>query len=286
MALEETTERAPGQLASLSKVFDPRRVYVALLVLPLFYCLVRYLPPYVFFGLVLVAAGWALWEFYQLHFAPPMKVGDLVVALGSLGLLLTTMQWPEVLPMWVAATLTLFGIVLWQLASCPPSATTLATSAVLTFGILYIGVTLGHLLLIRSLGEGIYCIFFLTIVTWCGDTGAYYVGRLWGRHKLAPVISPNKTIEGVVGGMALALLGAIVSRVWFLPSLTFSDCLMLGLILTGAGVLGDLVESAFKRSAGVKDSGQGIPGHGGMLDRLDSLLFTGPTFYYYVMFVK
>jgi phosphatidate cytidylyltransferase len=140
--------------------------------------------------------------------------------------------------------------------------------------------------LTRALPNGELLIFFLLLVTWAGDTGAYYAGMSLGRRKLAPVISPNKTVEGLIGGLMLAVLAAVGARLWFLPSFSLADCLATGLLLTGAGVLGDLAESALKRSAGVKDSGSLIPAHGGMLDRLDSLLFTAPAFYYYVTVVK
>ena len=107
-----------------------------------------------------------------------------------------------------------------------------------------------------------------------------------GRHSLAPIISPKKTVEGLLGGIILALAAAVGSQRWFLPSVTVMDAAVLAVVLTLAGLLGDLAESAMKRSANQKDSGALIPGHGGMLDRLDSLLFTAPCFYYYVMFVK
>ncbi|HJU05758.1 MAG TPA: phosphatidate cytidylyltransferase, partial [Nitrospiraceae bacterium] len=154
------------------------------------------------------------------------------------------------------------------------------------FGILYVAFLLGHLLLTRALPEGAFLIFFVVLVTWAGDTGAYYAGVTMGRRKLAPTISPNKTVEGLLGGISLALGAAFVSRYWFAPWLTAFDCVATGLLLTITGVLGDLSESAFKRSAGVKDSGSMIPAHGGMLDRVDSLLFTAPAFYYYMTLVK
>jgi phosphatidate cytidylyltransferase len=103
---------------------------------------------------------------------------------------------------------------------------------------------------------------------------------------LSPIISPKKTVEGLLGGIVLALVVALASQLWFLPSLTATDAVVLAIVMTLAGLLGDLAESAMKRSANQKDSGTLIPGHGGMLDRLDSLLFTAPCFYYYVTLVK
>jgi phosphatidate cytidylyltransferase len=153
---------------------------------------------------------------------------------------------------------------------------------VLVMGVLYIGLTLSYLLLIRGLPDGVLLIFFVVVVTWAGDTGAYLAGKSLGRRALAPVISPKKTYEGLAGGLLLACALALAAREWFLPVLSPGDCLLLGLLLTMTGLIGDLTESAIKRSAGFKDSGSLIPGHGGMLDRLDSLLFTAPAFYYYV----
>jgi phosphatidate cytidylyltransferase len=156
---------------------------------------------------------------------------------------------------------------------------------VLVMGVLYIGLSLSYLLLIRALPDGALLIFFVVLVTWAADTGAYIAGKSVGRHPLAPVVSPKKTYEGLAGGILLACLGAVMARSWFLPAFSLVDCLVLGVLLTLAGLIGDLAESAMKRRTGFKDSGALIPGHGGMLDRLDSLLFTGPAFYYYVAIV-
>lgn len=154
------------------------------------------------------------------------------------------------------------------------------------FGVLYLGLTLGPLSMTRMLPQGEWLIFFLLLVTWASDTGAYYVGTLYGRHRLAPTISPKKSYEGLVGGVIGAIIASYIIRWWFLPELSGLDCLVLGILLTITGLWGDLTESAMKRSVGIKDSGGILPGHGGMLDRLDSLLFTAPAFYYYVTMVS
>ena len=150
------------------------------------------------------------------------------------------------------------------------------------FGVLYLGLPLGPLSMTRLLPQGEWLIFFLLLVTWVSDAGAYYVGTLYGRRRLAPRISPKKTVEGLVGGMIGAIITAYAVRWWFLPELAGLDCLVLAILLTITGLWGDLTESAMKRSVGIKDSGGILPGHGGMLDRLDSLLFTAPAFYYYI----
>jgi phosphatidate cytidylyltransferase len=150
---------------------------------------------------------------------------------------------------------------------------------------LYVGLTLSYLVLIRLMPEGEFLLIFLLLVTWAADTGAYYVGTLYGRRLLAPSISPKKTFEGLVGGFIGATIIAFIARWTFMPEFSSLETVVLALFLTVAGLWGDLVESAIKRSVGVKDSGGLLPGHGGMLDRLDSLLFSAPAFYYYVTFM-
>jgi phosphatidate cytidylyltransferase len=117
-------------------------------------------------------------------------------------------------------------------------------------------------------------------VIWAGDAAAYYGGRALGRHKLAPIVSPNKTIEGSIAGLAGSILAGIVLGSWLLQR-QISFLVLASLAAATAGQLGDLVESALKRSAGVKDSSSLLPGHGGMLDRLDSLMFAAPVFFWF-----
>jgi phosphatidate cytidylyltransferase len=116
------------------------------------------------------------------------------------------------------------------------------------------------------------------------DTGAYYVGRAIGKHKLAPNISPGKTWEGVIGGMASGLLMATLAHYWFFRDFPLKWMLPLAAVMVIVGILGDLTESAMKRGAGAKDAAKLLPGHGGLLDRLDSLLFNAPLIYYFARF--
>ncbi|MEW6544377.1 MAG: phosphatidate cytidylyltransferase [Nitrospirota bacterium] len=285
LGAEQTTDR-PSEAPVAGRCADIRRVYPALVFVPLFYLLVRYAPPSAFFGLVAAAAAVALLEFFRLHFKEKPSLGARGLGLSLLGLLLASLQWPGVLSERSVFLLVLLSVLIWRMGSRRELRSGLADSAVLVFGTLYIGLTLGTLLLTRSLPDGEFLIFFVFLVTWAGDTGAYYSGLYLGRHRLAPTISPNKTVEGLAGAFVFALGGALLARAWFLPSFSLGDCLATGLLLTVAGVLGDLAESTLKRSAGVKDSGSVIPAHGGMLDRLDSLLFTAPVFYYYATLVK
>jgi phosphatidate cytidylyltransferase len=124
--------------------------------------------------------------------------------------------------------------------------------------------------------------FFLVLMG--ADTGAYYVGRALGKHKLAPAISPGKTWEGAVGGIFAALAMATLAHFWFFRELPLKFTLPLAAVMTIAGIFGDLAESALKRGAGAKDAANILPGHGGILDRLDSLLFNAPLIYYFARF--
>ncbi|TKB68109.1 MAG: phosphatidate cytidylyltransferase [Nitrospira sp.] len=260
--------------------FDPRRIYTILVLAPLLYAAIRYLPPLAFSGLVVLAGGLALFEFYRLCFSDRRHSWLIGVGLaGFAALILATHRLDIIVPVLLA---TLVGVMSVPLLSRAPLEQSLRDGAMTLFGVLYLGLTLGMLSMTRLLPQGEWLIFFLLLVTWASDTGAYYVGTLFGRHRLAPTISPKKTVEGLVGGLIGAIIVAYAARWWFLPELSGLDCLILGTLLTLTGLWGDLAESAMKRSVGMKDSGGILPGHGGMLDRLDSLLFTAPVFYYYV----
>ncbi|OAT85858.1 phosphatidate cytidylyltransferase [Desulfotomaculum copahuensis] len=145
---------------------------------------------------------------------------------------------------------------------------------------LYIGL-FAYLYLMRLFDAGWIWLTFTLAGTWASDTLAYFVGRSLGRHHLAPVLSPGKTVEGAAGGVAGSVLAALVF-LYLYPFLPRGPVLLLGVLLGAAAQVGDLVESAFKRQAGVKDAGGLIPGHGGILDRFDSMLFTAPLVYYFV----
>ncbi len=262
-----------------------KRVLVALVFLPLFYALTRHLPPWVFFALIGVTVLLAQWEFTCLFIEKRSRLQQTIVGfLGSV-LLLVAMQWPTVLDIPLALLITLLILLCYQVSVAPAGHQHLSLFMIL-FGVLYIGYTLGHLLWLRNQHDGALLVFFVLLVTWTGDTAAYYTGKTWGSHPLAPQLSPNKTREGLLGGLIAAPIMAWLGHVWFLPVITSLDCLILGLLFTVLGLLGDLFESALKRHAGVKDSGSLIPGHGGMLDRIDSLLPSIPAFYYYMAYMK
>jgi phosphatidate cytidylyltransferase len=263
--------------------FDPRRIYTILVLAPLVYAVIRYLPPLVFSGVVVLAGGLALFEFYRLCFSDRSHSWLIGIGLTGFAALVLGTHRPDIIVPTLLATLV--GIISVPLLSRAPLEQSLRDGAMTLFGVLYLGLTLSTLSMTRLLPQGEWLVFFLLLVTWASDTGAYYVGTLYGRHRLAPTISPKKTVEGLVGGLIGAIIVAYAARWWFLPELSGLDCLVLATLLTIAGLWGDLTESAMKRSVGRKDSGGILPGHGGMLDRLDSLLFTAPVFYYYVTMV-
>jgi phosphatidate cytidylyltransferase len=244
------------------------------------YAVIRYLPPLAFSGVVVLAGTLALFEFYRICFSGRNQFWLMGIGLmGFAALIFETHQIDLIGPTLLA---TLVCIISVPLFSRSPLEESLKDGAMTLFGVLYLGLTLGMLSMTRLLPQGEWLIFFLLLVTWASDTGAYYIGTLYGRHHLAPRISPKKTVEGLVGGLIGAIIVAYVARWWFLPELAGLDCLVLAILLTIAGLWGDLTESTLKRSAGMKDSGGILPGHGGMLDRLDSLLFAAPAFYYYL----
>ncbi len=154
------------------------------------------------------------------------------------------------------------------------------------FATVYVGLLLGHFVLLRNLEHGIALVFFAIVITWLSDIGGFFIGKSIGKHPLAPNLSPNKTIEGLVGGVVFSIVGAMLSHFWYTPFFSVGQCVILGTVLALIGAVGDLAESAIKRSAQVKDSGSIIPGHGGVLDRIDSLLLAGPTLYYYMKFLS
>jgi phosphatidate cytidylyltransferase len=189
--------------------------------------------------------------------------------------------------MWLLLALTLivlsFGLIfLLRIEDIKSSA---GEVALLLLGVLYIPLLLTPLALLRDVGYGVQWIFLLLIIVMSGDTAAYYTGRTCGKNKLYPMVSPNKTIEGSLGGLVGSLAGVFIAKATFFPQLTVVDAIALPLLLGVLGQLGDLFESMLKRSFGVKDSGTIVPGHGGILDRLDSILFAAPAAFLYVHYV-
>lgn len=203
-------------------------------------------------------------------------------------------------------TFAILSVLMTQLTHEDISAAITSISVSIT-GILYVGWLLSHTILVRNLGITLAAsrpeagkvlerspltddlgLFFTIMILACvflNDTGAYFVGKKWGRHKLSPTISPKKTWEGFFGGVAACLATACLVNLVFQADFGYGHALMVGLLVAVFGTLGDLVESLIKRDAQIKDSGTLFPGHGGILDRLDSILFSFPIVYYYLKIV-
>jgi phosphatidate cytidylyltransferase len=157
-----------------------------------------------------------------------------------------------------------------------------------TFGQIYLGAGMAALALMKKDGgaDGPAFVLLSLMLSWLSDTGAYFAGRFLGKHKLYEAVSPKKTIEGALGGLAGGTLGAVLVVTFYLKSLPMVHALALAVFAGGLGQLGDLGESLLKRSVGVKDSGGIVPGHGGILDRVDALLVTGTFCYLYILFYR
>jgi phosphatidate cytidylyltransferase len=256
------------------------RILVAAVLLPVVIGLV-YVGGWWLFGLALLGGLLALHELYTIARAlrPLVLAGYLGFALALLGLQLGGIPW---LLGGILATF-VFMFVVFGLSSVRTSAT--ASFGATILGVVWVGAGVGCLLLVRDIPDvGFVAVMAVLFTVFAADTGAFFVGRAVGRHKMAPAISPGKSWEGFAGGVAAAVLVSFLilygDRDEFL---SIPESLALGAVVALASVLGDLFESAVKRDLQVKDSGRLLAGHGGMLDRLDSLLWAGPAAYFTIL---
>ena len=258
-----------------------RRFLTAALLIPLVIALVLWGPPYLLGSVVVALAAVALWEYFRLAEAAGMKVLPVpgyAFALAVVLLLLTDSP-----PVSILAAAVFFLMLLWVAAMFPSRqlAACLGSVSATFLGVVYVAVPLGLLAWICLRRDGPFLILFMLVVIWSGDAAGYYIGSAWGRHKSSPRISPGKSWEGTAGSLAAALLIGFLFARFLWGADTYWEPLLLAAALNGAGQLGDLAESALKRAAGVKDSSQLVPGHGGVLDRIDALLFAVPVLWYY-----
>jgi len=272
------------------------RIITAVVFLPFLIAsiLIPWLQP-LFIVLAAAAMLFGLYEFYVLARKKEMKPD---VAAGFLGgaALFTIFCFATPDPTQASLDVQTIVLILLLLTIATLVAATLrgapfdkmiASSGATILGVLYVVLLGGHLVALRTgfeerLSAHLLSFFFLVLMG--SDTGAYYVGRAMGKHKLAPKISPGKTWEGVAGGVVAALALAAVAHFWFFKELPLKWALPLAAVMAVLGILGDLTESALKRGAGAKDAAKILPGHGGALDRLDSLLFNAPLLYYFAYF--
>jgi phosphatidate cytidylyltransferase len=254
------------------------RVVVTLVALPLVLAIIHY-GDWWLFGLALLAALIGLHELYAMaRSLRPLVLAGYAGAIATLlGAHLGGIEW--MVGGFMLALL--FAFLLYGIADTRQSGT--ITIGTTLLGVAWIPLGLGHLLLLRDIPEHAeLAVFTVLLAVFAADTVAYLVGRLVGRHKLAPALSPGKTWEGFIGG-TLAAVAVAFFALYEQGFLTIAESILLGLAVALAGAAGDLFESALKRDLQVKDSGRLLGGHGGMLDRIDALLFAGPAAFYVVL---
>lgn len=258
------------------------RVLTALVALPALLAALLLGPPLLGVAVVGLAVLLGLHEFYGLlrarQMLPLHKTGLLVTALIFLEEARVSGVGP---PLWPLVALLLLTATLRRAGDLER---TVPAAAATFLGATYLGSlggAMAGLRLIEPQSEGSARLLLLLVIVWLSDTFAFFTGCAFGRHRLAPAISPGKTVEGAGGGLVGGIAGALLVRAWLLPRLPLPDTVLLGLAVAALGIVGDLLESLLKRWAGLKDSGALFPGHGGMLDRLDSLLFGAPVLYVY-----
>jgi phosphatidate cytidylyltransferase len=224
----------------------------------------------------------ALYEFYRIANATG-KCCPLILLGLALSLFLI-MQPLFVQPdiTWLALTLAVIIPLIWVMLKRDKS-TAFVSWAWTLAGVMYLGWLASHYVALRNLDFGREWVIFALFTTFVSDSSAYFIGRASGRHPLAPSISPRKTWEGAIGGLAGAVIASLALQWWLKLPLSYLGVALLGALASLFGQAGDLVESLFKRNTGAKDSSQALPGHGGFLDRIDSVVFTGVLVYYFVL---
>jgi phosphatidate cytidylyltransferase len=271
-----------------------KRVLTAVVLVPIVLVLV-FLPQHwqpLFVAATAIVAALAAWEYMGLARGTGARPPSLAVVVAIVALFAAWFEWQDpdkFLPVYGILCIAL--LVYCTFAS--PIARVLSDATNSVFCLFYCGLTLISIPALREQTNGPSLVLFLLCATWAGDIAALYVGRAWGRHKLAPTISPNKSWEGsvasVVGSVAVAAgllaLADLLSTRWNSVALSYADgtwlyWLILAVVINIAAQVGDLAESALKRAAGVKDSGTLLPGHGGVLDRIDALLLAAPALWY------
>lgn len=205
--------------------------------------------------------------------------------LATIGMMSAILFVPDGRAVLTAAVVVVAGSLLGGLLSPTPPERAGHRIAWLIAGPMYVGLLLVSVPLLHQLENGGAWVVLSMMLAWFGDTSAYFFGRFFGKRKLYPEVSPSKTIEGSFGGLLGSLLGAMLAHFWYLPVLPLVDGILLAIVAGALGQAGDLCESLIKRSTGVKDSGRILPGHGGLLDRIDALVFTGMATYLYATWI-
>jgi phosphatidate cytidylyltransferase len=260
------------------------RLLTAAVALPALWLIIQYLWSPLFTGFILLVATIGLLEYFAMAF--PDRLGDRAAGV-ALGLIAACGVIAGAT--WTGAALTVVVILGMTRTLSEGSELPAATQrlAIIVLGVLYVGFLLPHITQLRAMNaHGWRWVLFTVYVAMGSDSGAYFAGRAFGKRKLMPSVSPSKTVEGALGGLGGALVIALASHVVFLKEPGVLEIMMLALAISVLAQIGDLCESALKRAFGAKDSGWIIPGHGGILDRLDSLVFPFVFAYYYVALTR
>jgi phosphatidate cytidylyltransferase len=267
-----------------------KRVLASLVFIPCLVIIARR-GGYYYLALIDIMILIGLWEFYRMMEAKGLKPYRMMGILSGLAL-----SWYVFFQQGVYANVLLsvifIGIMVLELARKEKGLAVYHISVTL-FGVFYVAWLGSHLILIRELPHlkgldyslGFSFVIVTFVLTWCYDTGAYFIGSWLGKHPLLPSVSPGKTLEGAAGGVVASIVGILVARATIAPYLTYPNAIGLALAASVIGQIGDLSESMIKRDVKIKDSSRTIPGHGGVLDRFDSLLFTAPLIYYFLKYV-
>lgn len=262
-----------------------KRWITALIAVPILIAVIIYGGSVVFAVLIAAVSLAGVYEYNRMAFGSDL-LPNKIMTIVSASLILLAAAAGETYMLFPLVTFSVMAVLMFNLVQTPKkSGIDMAAAGRTLFGILYIPVLMSHFILIRRTEYGVVWVFFILVLAFAGDVAAYYVGRKFGKRKLLPEVSPGKSVEGTIALVAGSVIGCLVYRQLFFPMLTVTHTAILGLVGSIAGQLGDLSESALKREAGVKDSGFFLPGHGGILDRLDCLMFIAPFVFYYQEFV-
>ncbi|CAN5572544.1 phosphatidate cytidylyltransferase [soil metagenome] len=264
------------------------RVGTAVVAVPLILLLLYKVPPWGLYLLALPALLVGSWELFAMTH-PGDKVSQLIGVVMA-GAVSTTLFFLGTEPKYVIAILAIVPVSgpLLTLVRLGDIKTTALRSMAMGMGPLYVAIPLTLLAMIRRdvpNGDGPSYVVMTLMFAWFSDTGGYFAGRFLGKHKLYEAVSPKKTVEGAIGGLCGSAFGAVLAHFWFLPSLSLAHGIPLAIVAGALGQAGDLGESLIKRATGVKDSGAIVPGHGGILDRVDALLLTSTVTFLYTLFV-
>ncbi len=251
-----------------------KRLVVAAVLLPVIYLYIMYLPSWCFLFLLIAISFFAMSEFYSMYHVPwILRYSCLFFGVSIIGVSnISKDLLPDVI------ILSLMAVIVIRLLVKRNPISSLYDISPPVLGLFYIPGFLAFQTQIRKIGPE--WIIFLYASVWASDTMAYYLGTWIGKRKLYMEVSPNKTVAGAAGSLVGGVTAALLLRVTVIPLLTTSYAVLIGIMIGVISIIGDLAESMFKRDAGVKDSGSIIPGHGGILDKIDGVLFAGPMLYW------